>query len=583
MEKAIMSGDIGLEELSPQLQGLITSDIQADEIVETDNKQFISKTEKDKIAKIDGLSNHAVNKTIHITAEERTNWNAKASTTTASTTQNGLMSKEDKSKLDGVATGANKYVHPSTHPASIITQDSSNRFVTDAEKATWNGKASTSVASTTANGLMSKEDKAKLNGIATGATNYVHPNDTNTRHVTDTEKATWNAKASTAVATGSVNGLMSSADKTKLDGIATGANRYVHPNDAGTRHVTDAEKTAWNNKASTAVVTTTANGLMSKEDKTKLNGIATGANNYAHPTTSGNKHIPSGGASGQILRWSADGTAVWGADNNTTYGVVSKTANGLAPQLPNETTTTKYLRQDGTWAVPPNTTYGVASTTANGLMSSGDKTKLDGIATGANNYVHPTSDGNKHIPANGTTNSGKFLQATATAGTYQWATLPTATTETAGMVQLIDSYASTSTTQAPTASSVKRLYDGVKMSTGTPKYSNGWSDYGFGNLSGGDKPLEFYQQGAMGAIAGCLRVGTITKGTQVASVTKRYYPSSRDVVFPVFAYCSYDFKAVGSFRLSKSGTLYVEDAGTMSSINTDSAYVIINAIYHVRG
>ena len=35
---------------------------------------------------------------------------------------------------------------------------------------------------------------------------------------------------------------------------------------------------------------------------------------YTHPTSSGNKHIPSGGSSGQILRWSADGTAAWGAD-----------------------------------------------------------------------------------------------------------------------------------------------------------------------------------------------------------------------------------------------------------------------------
>ena len=40
---------------------------------------------------------------------------------------------------------------------------------------------------------------------------------------------------------------------------------------------------------------------------------------YTHPTTSGNKHIPSGGSSGQFLKWSADGTAAWGADNNTTY------------------------------------------------------------------------------------------------------------------------------------------------------------------------------------------------------------------------------------------------------------------------
>ena len=30
---------------------------------------------------------------------------------------------------------------------------------------------------------------------------------------------------------------------------------------------------------------------------------------YTHPTTAGNKHIPAGGSSGQILRWSAAGTA----------------------------------------------------------------------------------------------------------------------------------------------------------------------------------------------------------------------------------------------------------------------------------
>lgn len=50
---------------------------------------------------------------------------------------------------------------------------------------------------------------------------------------------------------------------------------------------------------------------------------------YTHPTTSGNKHIPSGGSSGQILRWSADGTAAWGNDNNTTYGVATSSALGL--------------------------------------------------------------------------------------------------------------------------------------------------------------------------------------------------------------------------------------------------------------
>ena len=71
------------------------------------------------------------------------------------------------------------------------------------------------------------------------------------------------------------------------------------------------------------VATTSANGLMSSTDKSKLDGIASNANNYVHPTTSGNKHIPSGGSSGQILRWSADGTAVWGSDNNTDVNVTN--------------------------------------------------------------------------------------------------------------------------------------------------------------------------------------------------------------------------------------------------------------------
>ena len=39
--------------------------------------------------------------------------------------------------------------------------------------------------------------------------------------MTDTEKTTWNGKASTAVATRSANGLMSAADKKKLDVIPT--------------------------------------------------------------------------------------------------------------------------------------------------------------------------------------------------------------------------------------------------------------------------------------------------------------------------------------------------------------------------
>ena len=120
---------------------------------------------------------------------------------------------------------------------------------------------------------------------------------------------------------------------------------------------------------------------MSSGDKTKLNGIATGANKYTHPTSSGNKHIPSGGSSGQILRWSADGTAVWGADNNTTYspmtGATADAAgtSGLVP-APAAGKQGQFLRGDGTWAMP------ALVKTANGkVVSLNDSTayKLQGL------------------------------------------------------------------------------------------------------------------------------------------------------------------------------------------------------------
>lgn len=83
-------------------------------------------------------------------------------------------------------------------------------------------------------------------------------------------------------------------------------------------------------------------------EKNKLAGLS----NYSHPTSAGNKHIPAGGAAGKILGWASDGTAQWVDDKNTTYGDATQSAHGL--------------------------------------MTAADKTKLDGIAAGANKYVHPS-------------------------------------------------------------------------------------------------------------------------------------------------------------------------------------------------
>ena len=78
-------------------------------------------------------------------------------------------------KLNGIEDNANNYVHPTSHSPAIINQDANNRFVTDTEKAAWNGKAGTGTATSSTNGLMSSADKSKLDGVASGANNYTHP------------------------------------------------------------------------------------------------------------------------------------------------------------------------------------------------------------------------------------------------------------------------------------------------------------------------------------------------------------------------------------------------------------------------
>lgn len=157
-------------------------------------------------------------------------------------------------------------------------------------------------------------------------------------------------------------------------------------------------------------ITTNAQGhvtdatAVQKSDITGL-GIPAQDTVYTHPTTAGNKHIPAGGASGQILRWSSDGTATWGADNNTWIAFKGATTSaagtaGYAP-APAAGAANRYLRSDGTWVVPPNdnTTY----SDMKGASSSAD---------GAHGLVPAPAKGNQ----------GQFLRGDGT-----WAT-PTNTT-----------------------------------------------------------------------------------------------------------------------------------------------------------
>lgn len=101
--------------------------------------------------------------------------------------------------------------------------------------------------------------------------------------------------------------------------------------------------------------------------KTDITGLGIPAQDtvYTHPTTSGNKHIPSGGSAGQFLKWSADGTAVWAADNNTWTALKGATADvaGTAGYVaaPAKGQQNYFLRGDATWAALTKSTVGLGN------------------------------------------------------------------------------------------------------------------------------------------------------------------------------------------------------------------------------
>lgn len=90
-------------------------------------------------------------------------WKAKVPPTATQSTP-GFMSAKDKSKLDGVEDGANKTVVDAALDAT-----STNPVQNKAVKAALDTKAGTAVATASSNGLMSKDDKAKLDGVEDGA------------------------------------------------------------------------------------------------------------------------------------------------------------------------------------------------------------------------------------------------------------------------------------------------------------------------------------------------------------------------------------------------------------------------------
>ena len=419
---------------------------------------------------------------------------------------NGLMTANDKKKLDGIELGAQKNTvtgvkgsdesayrtgNVSISPANIglgnvnNTSDADKPISTATQSALSGKQATITGAATTitdnnltANRVLISNNSGKvtvsevtsaelgyLDGITSNvqsqldgksANGHTHDN----RYYTESEiDSLLSNKAGVSVATTSANGLMSSSDKTKLNGIDSGANKTVVDNALSDTSVNPVQNkvvtSALKGKQATlsagtnisivdnvisavdtkyVVATQSANGLMSSADKTKLDGIdktkldgiseSADAVSFTRSLTSGTKigTITINGTDTHLYcnppttvddALSKDSTnpvqnkvinsALSGKQNNITGGATSIVSNNL--------TASRVLVSDGSGKVSvsavTSTELGyldgvtsnvqtqlnskagnsVATTSANGLMSSGDKSKLDGIASGANKTV----------------------------------------------------------------------------------------------------------------------------------------------------------------------------------------------------
>ena len=236
---------------------------------------------------------------------------------------------------------------------------------------TYDGTSNVSAidATESASGLMSAADKAKLNGIAKGATKIkVDTALSNTSTNPVQNKVIYSAlsgKAGTSVATTNTNGLMSAADKTKLNGIAKEANKTIVDttlSDSSTNPVQNkVVKAALDNKADKTA-------LDAKADKTALDGKL----DKSGGTLTGN-------LTGKYL------TGTWlqttaSTDLGRTPGKVAvlDESGWVYYRTPAE------IKSDiGADAV--------VTTSSDGLMSASDKSKLDGIATGATKITVDTA------------------------------------------------------------------------------------------------------------------------------------------------------------------------------------------------
>ena len=256
--------------------------------------------------------------------------------------------------------------------------------VIDSNKNNWNDKYTKNEIDNKFSALENNIDwKESVATFADIAKTYPTPQDGWTVNVKDTDYtyrysgSKWVIISANAIpnATQSVDGLLTASDKTNYDDA--NSKKHTHSNKSVLDGITSALVAAWNK---------VADKLDKTGDASNVTTVFTTATTRSNLTTKEKLSI----SLGKISKYFSDlkTVAFTGSYNDLINRPTSMTANG------------------GNSAT-------VNGHTVNSDVPSGAKF-TDTV------YTHPTGDGNKHIPANGTTNNGKYLKATGTAGSYQW-------------------------------------------------------------------------------------------------------------------------------------------------------------------